>query len=73
MKTILLFGGYGFLGTNIIKHIDAHPHLREQYRVIVFDKYDNHPRGITFQSVVNTYAGDFVDRVFLKKYLKRTR
>ncbi len=73
MKTILLFGGYGFLGTNIIKHIDAHPHLREQYRVIVFDKYDNHPRGITFQSVVNTYAGDFVDRVFLKKVFEENK
>ena len=61
------------MGTNIIKHIDAHPHLREQYRVIVFDKYDNHPRGITFQSVVNTYAGDFVDRVFLKKVFEENK
>ncbi len=65
MKTILLLGGYGFLGTNIIKYIDAR--LGEQYKVIVFDKFESHPRGVMFQSVVDTYAGDFVDSVFLKK------
>ena len=73
MKTILLLGGYGFLGTNIIKYIDAHLHLREQFRVIVFDKYDDHPRGITFQSVVNTYAGDFVDCAILKKVFEENK
>lgn len=65
MKTILLLGGYGFLGTNIIKYIDAH--LMEQYQVIVFDKFAQHLGGITFNSVVKTYAGDFADTMLLRK------
>lgn len=65
MKTILLLGGYGFLGTNITKFIDAH--LMEQYQVIVFDKFARHLGGITFNSVIKTYAGDFADTMLLKK------
>ena len=65
MKTILLLGGYGFLGTNIIKYIDAH--LKEHYQVIVFDKFAQHLGGITFNSVIKTYAGDFADSMLLRK------
>ena len=64
MKILLLLGGYGFLGTNIIKHIDAH--LKNQYQVIVFDKTPIHPKGISFKSVIKTYAGDFSDSSLLK-------
>ena len=35
MKHILLLGGYGFIGTNIIKYVDNH--LKDKYRFIVFD------------------------------------
>ena len=31
MKHILLLGGYGFIGTNIIKYVDNH--LKDKYRI----------------------------------------
>ena len=36
MKTILIIGGYGFLGTNILKYIEDY--LKDQYRVLVIDR-----------------------------------
>ena len=69
MKTILILGGYGFLGTNIIKYVDAHPEL--PYCFIVFDKFAKHQCGVAFSSVTKTYSGDFsdvalIERVFLE-------
>ena len=55
MKTVLILGGYGFLGTNILKYVDARPEL--QYRFIVFDKFAKHQGGVVFNSVTKTYAG----------------
>lgn len=68
MKTILLLGGYGFLGTNILKHIDAR--LADAYRVIVFDKFPAHPAGISFRCVTKTYAGDFSDTLLVENLFK---
>lgn len=59
MKTILILGGFGFLGTNIIKYIDGN--LSREYRVVVFDRYALHPAGVKFNSIVKTYSGDFSD------------
>lgn len=59
MKTVLIMGAYGFLGTNIIKYIDNAQ--AERYRVITFDKFSIHPSGVTFKSVARSYAGDFAD------------
>ena len=59
MKNILLLGAYGFLGTNIIKYIDSH--LPGEYGIICFDKFENHPAGVTFSSVIRSYAGDLAD------------
>ena len=58
-KQILLLGGFGFLGTNILKYIDAH--LINVYDCIVFDKFDAHPHKVQFKSVKKVYAGDFSD------------
>lgn len=65
MKTILILGGYGFLGTNVMKYIDAH--LHGAYRCIVFDKIEHHPFKVQFNSVYKTYAGDFTDRQILER------
>ena len=62
-QTILILGGYGFLGTNILKHIDNH--LRQQYQVIVFDKFAKHPHGVSFECVQRVYAGDFMNSELL--------
>ena len=68
MQTILLIGGFGFLGTNIIKYIDEH--FSDQYRVIVFDKYPDHIHNIQFKSVFKTYTGDFSDAVLVDDILR---
>jgi UDP-glucose 4-epimerase len=59
MKTILLLGGYGFIGTNILKYIDSH--YSNDYQVIVFDKMLSHPLGIKFNCIKKYYSGDFSD------------
>ena len=65
MKTILLLGGYGFIGTNIMKYIDTH--LCSMFRVIVFDRSLKHPYGITFNCVQRSYAGDFSDSILMDR------
>lgn len=59
MKTLFLPGGFGFLGTNILKYIDSH--LAGEWRAVVFDKFGSHPAGVRFNCVERTYAGDFSD------------
>ena len=59
MKTILLLGGYGFIGTNVLKCIDKQ--YSDQYDVIVFDKVDHHFHNVSFNCVKKVYAGDFSD------------
>ena len=65
MKTILLLGGYGFIGTNIIKYIDSY--LPSQYNVIVFDRVPFHPYGVNFKSVVKSYVGDISNKCLLEQ------
>ena len=65
MKTVLILGGYGFLGTNVMKFVDEH--LSQRYRFIVFDKYAQHPCGVSFNCVNKTYAGDFTDSQLLER------
>lgn len=64
MQTILLFGAYGFLGTNVMKYVDAHD---LPYRFVTFDRTMQHPAGVTFQCIVASYAGDFTDPVALEQ------
>lgn len=59
MKTLFLPGGFGFLGTNILKYIDSH--LAGEWCAVVFDKFGSHPAGVRFNCVERTYAGDFSD------------
>ena len=64
MKNILLLGSYGFIGTNIIKYIDAHC---EDVHVVAFDRSLHHLDNIEFKSITKVYAGDFSDEYLLKR------
>ena len=68
MKSVLILGGFGFLGTNVIKYVGAH--MREAYRFIVFDKFDHHMGGVKCESIVKNYAGDVSDNMLLEKIFK---
>lgn len=64
MKTVLLLGGFGFLGTNIIKMIDDT--FADSFTVIVLDRIMTHPSGLKFDCVKRVYVGDFSDESLLK-------
>lgn len=63
MKRILLLGGYGFIGTNILSYIDQN--LKDEYEVVVFDKLSSHYAGMSFDCVKKSYSGDFSDNLLI--------
>lgn len=71
MKTILLLGGYGFIGSNILKFIDKN--FTSSYKVIVFDKLPSHFAGLTFDCVCKSYSGDFSDNVLLETIFEENK
>ena len=64
-KTLLLLGGFGFIGSNILSYIDQY--YSNQYQVIVFDRVNTHPHGLRFSCVEKVYFGDFSDTVCLEQ------
>lgn len=67
---ILLLGGFGFIGTNILKDAEA---LDSDYRMIVFDRFPNHLDNIEFSRVDRVYAGDFSDEYLLNKIFEENK
>lgn len=63
MKTILLLGAYGFIGTNIIKYFEKN----NDYGIITFDRLLKHIDNISFSNVVKSYSGDFCDEFVLEQ------
>lgn len=70
-QIIFILGGFGFLGTNILKYIDKH--LAHQYQVIVFDKFTKHPHDISFNCVAKVYAGDFMNSELLARIFEENK
>lgn len=68
MKTILILGGYGFLGTNIMHYVDDQ--LHGEYQFIVFDKMPEHIGGVEIGCIEKTYAGDFTDKELLESIFR---
>ena len=60
MQTVLILGGFGFLGSNIIDY--ALNNFAGEYNFIVFDIYDQHPLGKKFTNVAEVYKGDFTNK-----------
>ena len=71
MKTVLVIGGYGFLGTNILKYIEDE--LRDQFNVIVLDRFPENRSGLVLHSVIKSYAGDFSDSTFVESVFAENR
>ena len=71
MKRILLLGGYGFIATNLLDYINKN--YASEYKVVIFDYFDHHPHGITFDCVEKVYAGDFNDEQNLAQIFKENK
>lgn len=70
MKTILLLGGFGFIGTNILKYSEQ---LGSKYKIIVFDRFNKHLAGIEFPNLEKVYSGDFSDEYLIEKIFKENQ
>lgn len=71
METVLIIGGYGFLGTNILKYIEDA--LQDRYKVIVLDRFPENRSGLVLHSVIKSYAGDFSDTAFVEHIFEENR
>lgn len=69
MKTVLILGGFGFLGTNVIKMIDDL--FAQSYQIVVLDRLLAHPSGEKFNCVKKVYVGDFSDESLLKSIFEK--
>lgn len=71
-KTILLLGGFGFIGTNILKFVDEHQDNNDlsHFKFVVFDKFPSHLRGVQFRCISKVYAGDFADQFIIEQIFK---
>jgi UDP-glucose 4-epimerase len=55
-RTILLLGGFGFIGSNILSYVDAF--MAGSFEVIVFDRHKQHRKGHQFLCVTKVYEGE---------------
>ena len=63
MQTILILGGFGFIGSNVLSYIDEY--LFNEYQVVLFDKYKTHHQGLSFNCIKRVYSGDFSDDSYI--------
>lgn len=71
MKNVLLLGGFGFIGTNILKYIDNN-NLKD-YQIFVFDRFKKHPKGHSFECTAQIFAGDFADTIALEEIFNKEK
>ena len=71
MKTILIIGGYGFLGTNILKFVEDN--LQSEFETIVIDRFPENRAGLKLDCVKKTYMGDFSDSSFVDRVFSENK
>jgi UDP-glucose 4-epimerase len=64
MTRILLLGGFGFIGTNILNYIDNN--FPDKYSVIVIDRISSNLIKKDYKCVEKVFAGDFSDNIFIE-------
>lgn len=71
MKKILIFGGFGFIGSNVLDYIDKNYIF--DYDVIVFDKYSLPKSKIKYKCIKQIYTGDFTDTEYVDSIISNTK
>lgn len=71
MKTVLILGGFGFIGSNILRYLE-HNYLHE-YEVIVFSRHQRHVHGLEFKKIKRIYAGDFSNLSDVRKIFQENK
>lgn len=59
MKTILVLGSWGFLGSNLLLAIERR--FQGACKIIAFDRQKDHPLHLSCPAVKKVYSGDFQD------------
>mgnify|MGYP003483519608 FL=1 len=70
-KNLLIFGGFGFIGTNILKYIDSQ--LSHLYNCIVLDRIAQHPHGVEISCISKVYSGDFSDSQLIERIFSENK
>jgi UDP-glucose 4-epimerase len=70
MKTVLILGGFGFIGSNIIKYIQNNSN---DFEIIVFDKHSRHSHGVRFEGIKKVYVGNFSDTIAVKRIFQENK
>ena len=73
IKNVLLLGGFGFIGTNLLKFVDNHGELISNYQFVVFDRVQHPLHNIEFSCVRKIYAGDFSDETIIEEIFRQNQ